>query len=72
MFTCGALHVSPVGLPVTEQTKLTWPVKPPDGVTVSVEVWLEGGATVMFPLLATERLWLEVAAPLTIACRPSV
>ena len=55
MLICGALHVSPVGLPLTEQEKLTRPVNPPEGVTVRVEVWLDAGLTVMLPLLVSEK-----------------
>jgi hypothetical protein len=68
----GALQVIPVGLPATEHEKLTAPVNPPEGVTVSVEVLLDPEATVMLPLLVREKLLLEFEEPLTMACSPSV
>ena len=48
----GAVHVSPAGDPATEQEMFTCPVKPPEGVTVSVVVLLLPAVTVTEPLLA--------------------
>lgn len=51
-----AAQLSPVGELLTVQAKLTWPVKPPDGVTVSVLVPLPPAATVMPPPLVNPML----------------
>ena len=56
MLATGAEQVSPVGELLTAQEKLTWPVKPPDGVTVSVLVPLLPAVTVMPPPLVSPML----------------
>ena len=55
MLAAGAEQVSPVGEPLTEHEKLTWPVKPPDGVTVRVLVPLLPPVTVIAPPLESDR-----------------
>ena len=52
----GAEQVSPVGKPVTVQAKFTWPVKPPEGVTVSPVVPLLPAVTVIGPPLLSAKL----------------
>lgn len=49
----GAKQVSPAGEPLTAQAMFTCPVKPPDGVTVSVLVPLLPSVTVMPPPLVS-------------------
>ena len=51
-----AEQVSPVGDPVTVQAKFTWPVKPPEGVTVSPVVPLLLAVTVIGPPLISAKL----------------
>ena len=55
----GAEQISPVGEPLTEQEKLTMPVKPLEGVTVRVLVPLlvplVGVVTAMVPLFDSAR-----------------
>jgi hypothetical protein len=68
----GALQVIPAGDPVTAQVKFTAPVKPPVGVTVSVDVVLFPTCTKSLPLLLRIKLpegvtvtvttWLVAAA----------
>lgn len=52
----GAAQVSPVGELLTAQAKLTWPVKPPAGVTVSVLVPLFPAVTATVPPLLNAKL----------------
>ena len=56
MLVVGAEQVSPVGEPVTMQAKFTWPVKPPEGITVSPVVPLLPAVTVIGPPLLSARL----------------
>ena len=45
----GAKQVNPAGVPLTVQAKFTWPVKPPEGVTVNMLVPSLPAVTVMEP-----------------------
>ena len=52
----GAEQVSPLGEPLTAHAKFTWPVKPPEGVTVSAVVPLLPTVTVTGPPLLNAKL----------------
>ena len=56
----GAVQVNPVGELLTAQAKFTWPVKPPDGVTVSPVVPELPAVTAMGPPLLSTKLGTAV------------
>ena len=66
MLATGAEQVSPVGELLTAQAKLTWPVKPPDGVTVSALVPLPPAVTVMPPPLVNPMLGVALTVMETV------